>query len=199
MCSKWNPSVNQLHQGSKHTYITKKTPSRFRRNAKRLQAFLEKKVQSSKDSLDSQQPGSPVACDSLKDPVQLLNNSSVIPSSSISVPAEVHSLHGDADVKICSSPKESALQVAIAAQPGNNSLHSPPTPEPGKSDITISRTQSSDCSPTGNSPGALRLQASEAIAIHCRLNQPWCFSKFSAFIPTWHPFKFARTGFCSMA
>ena len=108
-------------------------------------------MQSSKDSLDSQQPGSPVACDSLKDPVHLLNDSSVIPSSSFSVPAEVHSLHGDADVKICSSPEESALQVAIAAQPGDNSLHSPPTPDPGKSDITTSRTQSSDCSPTGNS------------------------------------------------
>ena len=63
--SKWNPPAGQPHNNNNFK-ISKKSPSRIRRNAKRLQIFLEKKERkelNSKDSLDDcQQPGSPVVC-----------------------------------------------------------------------------------------------------------------------------------------
>ena len=63
--------------------------------------------------------------------------------------AEGNSIHEDAAIKIDSSPEEAALQVATAAQPeSDNSLHSPPTPGPGESDLHISHTQTRDCSVT---------------------------------------------------
>ena len=79
--SKWNPPASQPHNNK----ISKKSPSRIRRNAKRLQTFLEKKERTelnSKDSLDDcQQPGSPVVC--------VANSLKIVPSPSATVSAEV--------------------------------------------------------------------------------------------------------------
>ena len=73
--SKWNPPAGQPHNN-------KKSPSRIRRNAKRLQTFLEKKELNSKDSLDDcQQPGSPIVC--------VANSLKIVPSPSATVSAEV--------------------------------------------------------------------------------------------------------------
>lgn len=186
VCSKWNPSHNRLHQGSKYTKVAKKSPSRFRTNAKRLQVFLEKKVQSSKDFLDSQQPGSPVAvCDPLKD-LGCTEDSPVIPSSSTisvcNVHAEGNSIHEDADVKINSSPEEAALQVATAAQQeSDNSLHSPPTPGPaGESDFHISHIQTSDCSvtPLPSSPLGTSSKSPELGSVIWLSDQPGSFVRY---------------------
>ena len=82
--SKWNPPAGQPHNNNNFK-ISKKSPSRIRRNAKRLQTFLEKKERkelNSTDSLDDcQQPGSPVVC--------VANSLKIVPSPSATVSAEV--------------------------------------------------------------------------------------------------------------